>query len=64
MRTVVPVILLCDFSQTRNRALKDWSTLWLTGNGGPYSLLAGMRAGPLKCAKKGYVLDRPDLSWI
>lgn len=32
---LTPVILLCDSSQAKNWALKDWSTWWLTGSGVP-----------------------------
>lgn len=56
MSTVVPVILLCDSSQARNGALRDWSTLWLTDGGSPYSLLAGVRAGPSSVLKGGVFL--------
>lgn len=43
-RGVMPVVLLCEWSQARNWALKHWPTLSLASF--PFSLLEASRAGP------------------
>lgn len=44
-RAVKPV-LLCDYSQARNCALKDWLTMRPKSSGFLLFLLEGARAGP------------------